>query len=496
VVLAAIVGTTVASARAAVPWTEPVTVGPPADQTAGAAITFARDGSALLSWRVPGAPGASSLGVAWRYRLAIRTPAGVIVPRRGVPEDLVLPVADEAGWALLRQRTLPFDRRRSAFRVALGVSLIGADGKQAPLQTLARFVPFSAGQGEENAARPAVAADGRGDVAVAWVESVQPDPRRPGSYRLRVALRAPGHRSFAAPQTVLVLGPHGRFPEIRNPVLAYGPGGELLVSYVARRLVGGRWTRVLEARVRRPSSGAFSGAQILGSDLRSYTDLQAAVAPTGRMVVAWGTQRVGEGVLDHFVVRAAVRRAGARRFAGTQLLDPGPTLTAGGSQRIALALAGDGTATVAWSGMPADAPPTSEPAPNVRVASTDALGRFVAFAEIAPGVFGDLSVRVDGTTLVTWTAFGPPAVAQAGLGEGSSRQRLAALRAPGADAFGPAEAMSAPEAWGSLSDGYDPDSAFNPRNGEPTVVWPAAAGNGAGARAPTSAVLRLVVRTN
>ena len=109
------------------------------------------------------------------------------------------------------------------------------------------------------------------------------------------------------------------------------------------------------------------------------------MAPSGRAVVAWGSQDVGEEANEPYSVYAAVRRAGASRFRAAQVLDAGgPAIRAEGT--VALGVAGDGSSVVAWS-----SPQGSYRAgiqQSVRVATAGPRGRFGAQREQAPSGAG------------------------------------------------------------------------------------------------------------
>jgi hypothetical protein len=170
----------------------------------------------------------------------------------------------------------------------------------------------------------------------------------------------------------------------------------------------------------------------------------------------WGTQDGGEDANRPFVVRAARKAAGARRFAAAQVLDHGGAIARPrGSVQVAITAAG--VATAAWTqvlGKPVSGYP-------VRVATTGATGRFGAAATLAPlGAVDDLSLAADGTALLVFgriTTADPDQAAQV----------MAAVRATGAPSFGAVEAVSDAD-QPSVADG-----TFDPATGNVVVVWTA-----------------------
>jgi hypothetical protein len=137
------------------------------------------------------------------------------------------------------------------------------------------------------------------------------------------------------------------------------------------------------------------------------------------------------------------------------VLDPGAGI-ARPPGRIALGVAPDGTATVAWSQV-VGRPVTSYP---VRVATSNTSGVFGAAADLAPsGAVHDVEVGPAGTALVVWgMLLDNPDQAD---------QIVAAVRAGGATTFGAAEVVSEPD---------DPSiavAAFDPVTGSPAIAWTA-----------------------
>jgi hypothetical protein len=173
-------------------------------------------------------------------------------------------------------------------------------------------------------------------------------------------------------------------------------------------------------------------------------------------LVAWGTQNGGEEAGRPWIVRAATLAPGAHRFSAAQTLDPGR-----GINRpigvVALAVAANGRATAAWSGVRRTS--YADLSFPVTTATSDRAGRSAHATEIAPfGAVGGLAVRADGAAIVTWAR----TAGQVLTGEAS-----AAVRPAGALSFGAAEAIADPDV------ASPPTAALNPITGSPTVAWAA-----------------------
>lgn len=419
---------------AAAPWSEPVSLGAPVLGVGSPAIAFARDGTALLSANAISRPGRAITG-----RLVIRAPGGAATDAR-LPDELAAdPVVYGRGQvALLRLRSSSRPGGRTRLSVSFGTTAAPVRGRP---RVLSAYAPALTELGD----RPAIAVNAQGEGAVAWVEFLQRGRiQGEGIHRLRLAIRPPG-RAFGRPRTLATAN-----GVIQGVALAYGGAGDLVAAYGAERSRGRTRRRTVEARLRR-SRRAFGPARVLGPH-EGLVDLSAAMAPTGRAVVAWGTQDGGEGAGVPYRVRAAIRAPGSATFGRTQLLDPGATVDRVPG-RPAVGLAPDGSATVAWSNVVGSSYP-------VRVATAGPSTRFRPAGQVAPdGAVGDVAVSGDGTALLVWnpfTEFGP---------EGGQVQ--AALRPPGALAFGSAENVTAPEPT-QLSLG---GAAFDPATGRPAVVW-------------------------
>jgi hypothetical protein len=249
--------------------------------------------------------------------------------------------------------------------MTLGVSIGDVAGHLGRLHVLSRrAVPDTA----------AMAVNGEGVVAVAWTEATKGIDGR-----VRLAVRRAG--GLFTPTVTIASGavgrPTGGTASGRGVAVAVDGRGEVVAAYQRGR---GR-TRTIEARLLRRRLGR---SQTLGPQ-RGLVDLSAAMAPNGRAVVAWGSQDVGEEANEPHSVYAAVRPAGASRFSAAQVLDAGgPAIRPEGT--VALAVAGDGSAIVAWSSPQGRYPEGIQHI--VRVATAGPRGRFATPRELAPSGAG------------------------------------------------------------------------------------------------------------
>jgi hypothetical protein len=436
--LAALPAALSATALAAPPWSEPRTVARPGGSVT---IDYGRDGSALVSWAE------GSAGPEVVTRLGTLLSDGRMVKRGLADALLTRPVVyGRDRVVLLRRRNLKPRAGTSVQRSRLDASF-GTIRK--PLGGRSRRVAVLPTIGGID-----LDADDRGEIAVAWVEVHGGQDNTPERVRLRVALGR-ANRGFGRPRTLAT----GGLPTMdsQSVAVAYGAGGDLLVAYSTTRAEGRRDRPVVAARVRR-AGGSFGPAQVLGRR-QPLTQLVAATARDGRMVVAWGTQDSGEEANLPWVVRAAVRPAGRGRFGRSQLLDPGEiNLRVPG--QLALGMSPDGRATIAWSNVRAG---FDFPRYPVRVASTGATGGFGPVTQLADnGAAEDMAVGADGTALVAWGSLIP------GEDDSGLAPLYAAVRPPNAASFGGPEQISSPGVGATGA-----DVAFDPRTGRPTAVWQA-----------------------
>jgi hypothetical protein len=426
------------AAHADAPWSEPAPIASDVSVYWRPSLTFTGDGHALATLGGGGAgqPGLTRI-------LAAETGASTFTETgRGV---LIAGPATygRRGVAYLRTPSpAPGQSIDDASVTRLGVSLGSVPGSLGRFQRLARVALYT----RDVPAR--IAADPSGNVAAAWIEprgGRQPAIGRRGGWLVRVALRRPGH-AFGRPRTIAEATGYTTIPPLD---LAYGANGDLVVAFQRSRakLLSHKTLR-LAVRVKRRGR-RFGPIQTLGP-LQGSSSIATAVAPTGRAVVAWGTQDAGEGVEEPWTVRAAVLRPGARAFSKRQVLDPGAVVRPMGPVRVAMGP--DGTATVAWSSTSRS---TGYP---VGAATARPTGRFGGAAVLAPkGVMLDVVTARDGTTTVLWSPSTDP--------EGVVLDGIFASRRPaGASDFPAAEAVSRDATTHAAI-------ALDPRSGRPGVLW-------------------------
>lgn len=426
-------GGVVAAPALAATWSPPQNVSAAANDLATSDIAVDRTGRALATWPAfrwqSGTPHGHYVLAGWQSATRAPGAAAFALPR-GAPGYVAGPVLYGTSRTVgLDQRSLGWQRcgERTTLRARFGTSSGDAG---APM-----IITTSLGPGGNGS--PAVAANDAGIVAAAWSVATTADCRRSS---VRLALRRPGGSSFGAPVTLRGTG------RAEAPSVAIGNGGDILIAW-ARRLGEGR--TAIEARVR-PAGHGWGAVQALGTGTVAGA-LTTAVAQNGRAYVAWGAQSISEstGLTARFQV--AVRPAGARSFRAPQTLEHLRTPVAY-PPRLGPVLALAGTnAFVAWTGHDATW--------RVRVATTDASGRFAAAQTVSPAtggaVLGDIAALPDGTAAITWSGLD---------GENLVRDVSAAVRRSGGT-FGPPELVSD----GALRQS---SIALDPTTGRPTVTWP------------------------
>jgi hypothetical protein len=422
------------------PWSAPITITAGIPAVSEPTIGFGASGLAVLSARLSTeANGFPSHGFT---RLFGQQPGGGFVGRARLA--LAAPPAPYGSnrLALLRVPLAEGDRTirdSDDPRSSLGYSYGRSGG---PLEVSVEGYRRFTTQADKFSGT--IAANARGDVIAAWVEHLS------GRDHLVAAARRAGG-AFGRPA---VIGGTGFFSAVSAAV---SPEGDLLVAYqrsLPRR--GHAPDRRVEARVRRAGHN-WSQAQRLGAS-SGFSEIATAATTASRMVVAWGTQDGGEEAGTPWIVHAALRtNALTGGFSRVQELErsEGIERPAG---TVAAAIAPDGTATVAWSGITGTSFPHLYPA---RVATTGG-GKtpFGAPLTLAPSAaVGDVAVDADGTALVVAATLPVPGDNQ------TSDQVFASLRPAGAAAFAIPELISAPER------ARLPQAAFNPVTHQPAVVW-------------------------
>jgi hypothetical protein len=414
-------------ARAEAPWSAPLSIASGVESYTRPALAFTGDGHAQATLRGDSAGDLS--------RILVAAPGTSAFTETG-RSALVAPPAVYGRRAVAYLRTRPV---AGAKTTRLGASLGATSGALGRFQPLAR-VALPVGEAR-------IAADARGNIAAGWLEP------RGRQIILRVALRRPG-QPFGRPTTLV------GDVEVREWELAYGADGDLVVAF-ERSLPPDFVRRELAVRVKR-SGRRFGPIQSLGRLHGSVgpTSIATAVAPTGRAVVAWGTQLAGEEADSPWTVHAALLSPGAGRFSRPQVLDPGQ-VTAPPDGPVRAAIGRDGTATVTWSGIVRAKVALSYP---VRVATARRARRFGAAQQLAPsGAAIGVVTAADGTTTVLWGSVSDPdsEVLDA---------ILASRRRAGTSIY------AAPEAVTERETAADAAIALDPQSDRPATLWIGAPG--------------------
>jgi hypothetical protein len=247
--------------------------------------------------------------------------------------------------------------------------------------------------------------------------------------------------------------------------VAINARGDMLIAWQAN---GGVFARI------RTAGGTLSRTERLGNPGEPVRAISAVLTAGRAAAVAWEAQDVDEGTPGSpGTVDAAFKAGGAsHHFHAAQRLATVPALATGhyvGERAVKVVLAPDGRITAAW---------TAHANGRFLVRAADLSGfRFVAPQTLSDpatdSTFSDLAAGPSGEVAVAWqtgVAGTDPGIGTAGLD--------AALRAPGAPAFGPAEAIEqgTPALTAILR--------FDPSTGRPVAAWNDLQTIEASARAP------------
>jgi hypothetical protein len=256
-----------------------------------------------------------------------------------------------------------------------------------------------------------LAGNARGDLAVVTGDA---------SHARTVYVRRAGTTSFRVALRIAVSS------KARGATVAVGPKGDVLVV----------WEDDHEIFARHIGPTARAGAvHRIGDGVQSQ--LQAAIDASGRLEVAWKTQRVSEGesstpAIVRFATAAPGHGFGAQRTVETVgASDTGRFVGAPGVRLIAEA---NGSTLLAWTGFDAS---------HFVVRATDVVGgRRGAPQTLSPAgedaVLGDAATGANGAAIVAWRS----GVQGADPVPGATETVFASLREPGATAFGAAEQVS------------------------------------------------------
>jgi hypothetical protein len=293
-----------------------------------------------------------------------------------------------------------------------------------------------------------LAGNARGDLAVVTGDA---------SHVRTVYVRRAGTTSFRVALRIAVTS------RARGATVAVGPHGDVLVV----------WEDDHEIFARHVGSTGHAGAvHRIGDGVQSQ--LQAAIDGSGRLEVAWKTQRVSEGesntpAIIRFATAAPGHGFGAQRTVETiGASGTGRFVAAPGVRLIAEA---DGSTLLAWTGLDGS---------HFVVRASEVVGGHRGTPQTlspagADAVLGDAATGAGGAAIVAWRS----GVQGADPLPGAAPTVFASLRAAGASAFGGPEQVSdtgenAPTA---------PFAALDPVSGRSLVVYaPLAGGVRASAR--------------
>ena len=249
----------------------------------------------------------------------------------------------------------------------------------------------------------------RGDVALAT---------RGGRSRL-IFLRRKGTSSFSRILTIPVTS------TARGVTVAVSPDGQLLVVWEDRHEI---------MASHRGARGTWGAAHKLGPGVQS--DLQAAIDASGRMMIAWKSQRVSEGEAGNPAVVSFITAAPGHGFGTRRTIETAGRAGAShfvGAPGVRLQVTGRDQALLAWTGF--------DGAHFVVRAAAVARGHVGARQQLSPAgvdaVLGDIATGQDGQALTLWRSN----VLGADPVPGQQPRLFGSVRAAGAATFGAPEAI-------------------------------------------------------
>jgi hypothetical protein len=283
----------------------------------------------------------------------------------------------------------------------------------------------------------ALAGNARGDVALST---------RGGRTRL-IWLKRAGSSTFGRVLTINVSS------TARDVTVAVSPDGQLLVVWEDRHEVFAR---------HRGTGGTWGAVHTLGAGVQS--NLQAAMDATGRMLVAWKSQRVDEGEAATPAVVSFATAAPGHGFGAARTIE---TVGQTGTGRyvtapaVRLLVTTSDQALLAWTGF--------DGTNFVTRAMTVAQGHLGTRQQLSPAgldaVLADAAVASDGRALVLWRSDvrGNDPV------PGRVPHLFGNVRGAGATAFGAPEAISGDAAEVELP----PAAVIDPQTRRPLALFSA-----------------------
>jgi hypothetical protein len=255
----------------------------------------------------------------------------------------------------------------------------------------------------------ALVGNARGDVALAT---------RGGRSRL-IYLRRKGTSTFSRVLTINVSS------NARDDTVALSPDGQLLVVWEDRHEIFAR---------HRGARGTWGAAHTLGPGVQS--NLQAAMDATGRMMVAWKSQRVNEGESSSPAVVSFITAAPGHGFGTRRTIETVGQAGAGhfvGPPGVRLQVTGRDQALLAWTGF--------DGAHFVVRAAPISQGHVGTRQQLSPAgldaVLGDIATGPDGRALALWRSN----VLGADPVQGQQPRLFGSVRGAGVATFGPPEAI-------------------------------------------------------
>jgi hypothetical protein len=258
-----------------------------------------------------------------------------------------------------------------------------------------------------------LAGDARGDVALVT---------RGGRSRF-VYLRSKGSSTFSRVLTLTVSS------TARDATVALSPDGQLLVVWEDQHELFAR---------HRGTSGRWGAVHRLGPGVQS--NLQAAIDPGGRELVAWKSQRVSEGEASDPAVVSFITAAPGHGFGTRRTIETAGVTGAGhfvSAPGVRLEVTGRDTALLTWTGFDG----TSFVVRAAPVSQGHVGARQQLSTAGVDAVLGDLAVAPGGPALVLWrlnVRGADPVTGQQPLLYGS-------VRAAGAPTFGTPESIGGPD---------------------------------------------------
>ena len=302
----------------------------------------------------------------------------------------------------------------------------------------------------------AVALDARGELTVAWVQQASDNGRTHGPRTIRAAFRTPSGR-WSRTRSV---GRTSAF-NYAAPRLAATPGGTVVLTYNARSAaapgVAAAW---------RSRGARFGAVQPVPTGRGYLNDPTLAFDPAGRAFLT-GTQGCDTPTASAVVFTAAPR---SRRFGGRT------TVSASPAKAVRLAVIGRGAAAVAWL--------------TGKCSTTEDTGGAPVAAVVRDGVAGDATSLATGSAAAL-VAAGAPGGAEVSFVSFPSTTPSGALLTARLGSNGTFEpALPAPDGWIALAADAQGDQLAgrpNPAGGAITPLGARAAGQTALEPAPVPA---------